>query len=49
MTIMKMMGRVYTDEQFPRVVVELLGPMIHNILTVQEAGKDNKKFLTKKC
>ena len=47
--MIKMMARVYTDEQFPRVVVELLRPMIHNILTVQEAGKDNQKFLTKKC
>ena len=42
------MARVYTDEQFPRGVVELLRLMIHNILTVQAAGKDNQKFLTKK-
>lgn len=44
-----MMARVYAEEQFPRVVVELLRPMIHNILRLQEAGKDNQKFLTKKC
>ena len=37
------MARLYTDEQFPREVVELLRPMIHNILTVQAAGKDNPK------
>ncbi|AFZ09347.1 hypothetical protein Osc7112_5085 [Oscillatoria nigro-viridis PCC 7112] len=37
------MARVHTYEQFPRVVVELLGPMIHNIVTVQAAGKDNPK------
>ncbi len=43
------MARVDADEQFPRVVVELLRRMIHNILAVQEAGKDNQKFLTKKC
>lgn len=44
-----MMARVHTDEPFPRVVVELLGPMIHNILTLQKAGKDNQKIRTKKC
>jgi predicted nuclease of predicted toxin-antitoxin system len=38
------MARLYADEQFPRVVVELLRPMSHNILTVQEAGKDNQKI-----
>ncbi|WP_333418739.1 hypothetical protein [Microcoleus sp. MOSTC5] len=43
------MARVYADEQFSRVVIELLRPIIQNILTVQEAGKDNPKFLTKKC
>ena len=37
------MARLYADEQFPRVVVELLRLMIHNILTVQAAGKDNPK------
>ncbi|WP_333131978.1 hypothetical protein [Microcoleus sp. Pol11C3] len=49
MTMIKMMARIYAEEQFPRVVVEVLRPMIHNILTVQAAGKDNQKFLTKKC
>ena len=43
------MARVCADEQFPREVVELLRRMIHNIRTVQEAGKDKQKFLTKKC
>jgi len=38
-----MMARFYADELFPRVVVELLRPMIHNILTLQAAGKDNQK------
>ena len=38
------MARLYADEQFPRVVVELLRSMSHNILTVQEAGKDNQKI-----
>ena len=38
-----MMARFYADELFPRVVVELLRLMIHNILTVQAAGKDNPK------
>ena len=37
------MARFEADEEFPRVVVELLRPMIHNILTVQAAGKDNPK------
>ena len=39
-----MMARLYGDEQFPREVVELLRAMGHNILTVQEAGKDNQKI-----
>ena len=38
-----MMARFYADELFPRVVVELLRPMIHNILTLQAGGKDNPK------
>ena len=38
------MARLYGDEQFPREVVELLRQMGHNILTVQEAGKDNQKI-----
>ena len=37
------MPRLYADELFPRVVVELLCLMIHNILTLQAAGKDNPK------
>jgi hypothetical protein len=40
---MEMMARFYADELFPRVVVELLRLMIHNILTLQAAGKDNPK------
>jgi hypothetical protein len=38
-----MMPRLYADQLFPRVVVELLCLMIHNILTLQAAGKDNPK------
>jgi hypothetical protein len=38
-----MMPRLYADELFPRVVVELLRLMIHNILTLKAAGKDNPK------
>ena len=38
-----MMARFYADELFPRVVVEWLRLMIHNILTLQAAGKDNPK------
>ena len=37
------MPRLYADELFPRVVVELLDFMIHNILTLPAAGKDNPK------
>ena len=37
------MARLSGDEQFPRVVVELLRLIIHNILTLQAAGKDNPK------
>ena len=40
---MEMMARLDADELFPRVVVELLRLMIHNILTLQAAGKDNPK------
>jgi predicted nuclease of predicted toxin-antitoxin system len=35
------MARLYADEQFPRLVSELLRTMGHDILTVQEAGNDN--------
>ncbi|AFY44991.1 DUF5615 family PIN-like protein [Nostoc sp. PCC 7107] len=35
------MARLYTDEQFPRIVSELLRTMGHDVLTVQEAGNDN--------
>jgi predicted nuclease of predicted toxin-antitoxin system len=34
-------AHLYADEQFPRVVSELLRTMGHNVLTVQEAGNDN--------
>jgi hypothetical protein len=43
MTRIEIMARLDADELFPRVVVELLRLMIHNILTVQAAGKDNPK------
>ncbi|NEP56785.1 MAG: hypothetical protein F6K31_07135 [Symploca sp. SIO2G7] len=35
------MARLYTDEQFPKVVSELLRTMGHDVLTVQEAGNAN--------
>jgi predicted nuclease of predicted toxin-antitoxin system len=38
------MARLYADEQFPRIVSELLRTMEHNVLTVQEAGKANQKI-----
>ncbi|WP_333148919.1 MULTISPECIES: DUF5615 family PIN-like protein [unclassified Microcoleus] len=44
MTRIEMMARLDTDQQFPRDIVELLRQMGHNILTVQEAGKDNQKI-----
>jgi predicted nuclease of predicted toxin-antitoxin system len=38
------MARLYADEQFPRVVSELLRTMGHDVLTVQEALKANQKI-----
>lgn len=38
------MAHIYADEQFPRAVVENLRLRGHDILTVQEAGKDNQKI-----
>jgi predicted nuclease of predicted toxin-antitoxin system len=38
------MARLYADEQFPRVVSELLRTMGHDVLTVQEAGNANQKI-----
>lgn len=35
------MARLYMDEQFPKVVSQLLREMGHDVLTVQEAGKGN--------
>ncbi len=35
------MARLYSDEQFPRLVSELLRTMGHDVLTVQEAGNAN--------
>ena len=35
------MARMYADEQFPRIVSELLRTMRHDVLTVQEAGNAN--------
>jgi len=37
-------ARLYADEQFPLPVVELLRPLGHDILTVQEAGKAEQKI-----
>lgn len=38
------MARLYTDEQFPKIVVKLLRELEHDILTVQEAGKANQRI-----
>lgn len=38
------MARLYADEQFPRIVSELLRTMGHDVLTVQEAGNANQKI-----
>jgi predicted nuclease of predicted toxin-antitoxin system len=35
------MARLYSDEQFPREISEMLRTMGHNVLTVQEAGNAN--------
>jgi predicted nuclease of predicted toxin-antitoxin system len=35
------MTRLYADEQFPRLVSEILRTMGHDVLTVQEAGNAN--------
>lgn len=35
------MARLYADEQFPRLVSELLRTMGHDVLTVQDAGNAN--------
>lgn len=35
------MARLYADEQFPRIVSELLRTMEHDVLTCQEAGNGN--------
>jgi predicted nuclease of predicted toxin-antitoxin system len=35
------MARLYSDEQFPREISEILRTMGHDVLTVQEAGNDN--------
>jgi predicted nuclease of predicted toxin-antitoxin system len=35
------MARLYADEQFPRVVSQLLRNMGNDVLTVQEAGNAN--------
>ncbi|MBD1814458.1 DUF5615 family PIN-like protein [Microcoleus sp. AT3-A2] len=35
------MAGLYADEQFPRVVVELLRALGHDVLTVQEASNAN--------
>ncbi len=38
------MARLYADEQFPKRVVELLRKLGHDVLTVQQAGKANRKI-----
>jgi len=35
------MARLYADEQFPKLVSELLRTMGYDVLTVQEANNDN--------
>ncbi|MGQ4649053.1 DUF5615 family PIN-like protein [Lyngbya aestuarii] len=35
------MARLYADEQFPRLVSELLRTIGHDVLTVQKAGNAN--------
>lgn len=35
------MARLYADEQFPRIVVELLRALGHDVLTVQEVRNKN--------
>ncbi len=35
------MARLYADEQFPRIVVELLRDLGHDVLTVKEARNAN--------
>jgi predicted nuclease of predicted toxin-antitoxin system len=35
------MARLYMDEQFPKIVSQLLREMGHDVLTVQEAGNGN--------
>ncbi|AFZ25885.1 hypothetical protein Cylst_3766 [Cylindrospermum stagnale PCC 7417] len=38
------MVRLYADEQFPRIVSELLRTLGHDVLTVQEAGNGNQSI-----
>ena len=38
------MARFYADEQFPFQVVELLRGWGHDVLTVQEAGRANRRI-----
>ena len=35
------MARLYADEQFPKVISQLLRNMGHDVLTVQDAGNAN--------
>jgi predicted nuclease of predicted toxin-antitoxin system len=35
------MARLYMEEQFPKIVSQLLREMGHDVLTVQEAGNGN--------
>lgn len=38
------MARLYTDENVPFPIVELLQALSHNVLTAQEAGQANQKI-----
>ena len=38
------MARLYADEHYPYPVVELLRALGHDVLTVQEAGRANRKI-----
>ncbi len=38
------MARLYSNENFPIPVVEALRKLGHDVLTIQETGKDNQEF-----
>ncbi len=39
------MARLFADENFPLPVVQSLRQLGHDVLTIQESGKDNQSFL----